>query len=164
MKRLIVASLIALFACGAGAAAAAPPKAAPDMQPYMKPVNSVLAAMTSHNARSLDGAYAPDAVIVDDEAPYQWSGNTGPTDWLSALTTFGKLHYARFTALADPMELSHGPDNAYITVLGRLRGTGPRANAQQYAALTFSLRKVGDDWKITSQSWTRIPPVNLSAH
>jgi ketosteroid isomerase-like protein len=127
----------------------------------MQPVDTVLTAMSRHNAQTLANAYTPDAVIVDDQQPYHWSGKNAPSDWLSALTTFGKLHYASFKAFGNPMQIVHGPDSAYVTIIGRLRGTGPRSGSSQFATMTFSLSKVGNDWKITSQSWADIPPPKL---
>jgi ketosteroid isomerase-like protein len=155
MKRLFLAAIaVALVFSGSARVAAYPA----GMRPYMQPVDSVLAAMGQHNRKLLANAYTADAVIVDDQQPYRWSGATAPSDWLSSLTTFGKLHYARFTAFAYPMQIVHGPDAAYITVIGRLRGTGQRAGLTQFATMTFTLSKVGNEWKITSQSWTDIPP------
>lgn len=160
MKLIFLGCVIALLAISAGTAGAAP---APQTQPFMKPVTAVLAAMSQHDGRRLAGAYATSVVIVDDQAPYHWSGNNAPADWLSAVTTFGKLQYARFTALA-PSELLYGPDTAYVVVLCKLNGLGSRSGLQHYASMTFSLRKVGGDWKITSQSWTNLPSVELSRH
>jgi ketosteroid isomerase-like protein len=124
----------------------------------MQPVNVVIAAMTQHGSKGLMGAYTSDAVIIDDQAPYRWSGNDAASDWLSSLTTYGKLRYAHFTAFGDPMQVVHGPDSAYVTVLGKLRGLGARSGLQQNVLLTFTLRRVEGTWKIDSQSWTTVPP------
>lgn len=51
------------------------------------------------------------------------------------------------------MQVVFAEENAYVTVIG--------AGVQQYAAMTFALHKVSGDWKITSQSWTQVPPVDL---
>jgi ketosteroid isomerase-like protein len=147
--------LLAALAFGASTASAAYP---PAMGTYMQPVDAVMSAMREHNAGMLRNAYSSDAVIVDDEQPYRWSGQNAASDWLSTLTTFGKLHYARFSTFAYPMQIVHGPDAAYVVVIGKLEGLGSRARLEQYATMTFALRKVGSEWKITSQSWTDIPP------
>jgi hypothetical protein len=39
--------------------------------------------------------------------------------------------YARFSAFADPAQVTHDPDNAYVTVLGRLSGLGSRSDLHQ---------------------------------
>ncbi len=129
------------------------------IQPFMKPVNTVLAAMTNHAENEFAAAYTADAIIVDTQAPYRWSGRTAASDWLASLTTYGKLHYARFTAFGDPMQVTHGGNSAYVTVLGALRGLGARSGLRQNVLLTFTLREVDGAWKITSQSWTDVPPV-----
>ena len=149
-KFLSLATLLIAF--GSTAASAHPPT----MAHIMKPVNNVLAAMNNHNPRTLFGAYANGAVIVDNQAPYQWSGSAAPSDWLSAISTWGKMRSARFTAIADPMEIEAGPGAAYVIIRGTVRGFGQRDGLIQNAALTFSLRQINGAWKITNQSWTSL--------
>lgn len=141
-----------LIMLGASAATASPPA----MAPIMKSVNAVLAAMNDHNPKTLAGAYANGAVIVDSQAPFQWSGSSAPSDWLSAISTWGKMRSAHFTATADPMSIQGAPGAAYVIVRGTLRGFGQRNGVRQNAALTFSLREVNGAWKITNQSWTSL--------
>jgi ketosteroid isomerase-like protein len=160
--RFVVVTAVALLVLRCNAAAASYPQ---EMRPIMQPVNAVLAAMASHSDRQLAAAYTPDAVIIDTQAPYRWSGTNAADDWLSSLTTYGKLHYARFTAFGDPMQVEHGADRAYVTVLGSLSGLGSRSGLRQNVLLTFTLRDVGGAWKITSQSWTDVPPsLKLTRH
>ncbi len=151
----VIARIVALMIFSATAASAYPQ----GMRQYMQPVEAVLTAMSQRSPRALENAYTPDTVIIDDQAPFRWSGNSAPGDWICALTTFGKLHYARFTAFADPMQvMTSGPDSAYVTVLGTLHSLGSRGGLYQNVLMTFTLRRVGAVWKISSQSWTDIPP------
>jgi len=153
-RRFYVLLVIALMLAGSAPA----PAYSPNLRPFMQPVDAVISAMDRHDPKLLANVYTPNAVIVDDQEPYRWSGSDAPGNWLAALTTFGKLHYARYTPFGDPMQIMYGPQAAYVTVIGRLRGTGPRAEFTQFATMTFSLQKVGTAWKINSQSWTTIPP------
>ncbi len=141
-----------LIVLGGSAATASPPA----MAPIMKPVNAVLAAMNDHNPRTLSGAFATGAVIVDNQAPFQWSGGTAPSDWLSAISTWGKMRSAHFTATADPWGVEGAPGTAYVIVRGTLRGFGQRRGVNESAAMTFSLRQENGAWKITNQSWTSL--------
>lgn len=135
----------------------------PEMRHIMKPVNAVLDAITQQKAQQLHEAYTRDAIIIDNQAPYRWSDGNASSDWFSALTTFGKLHYARFTVLADPMNVEYATDRAYVTVLATLHGLGSRTGLSQNVLMTFTLRRAGRIWKITSQSWTTVPvPFKLS--
>ncbi|HEV3153219.1 MAG TPA: nuclear transport factor 2 family protein [Candidatus Baltobacteraceae bacterium] len=154
--RALIVALLALIVLRCNVDAAPYPA---DMQPYLKPVNTVLAAMANHDEHGFAAAYARDAIIIDTQAPYRWSGSTAPIDWLSALSTFGKLRYARFTALGNPMQVTRDENNAYVTVLGALRGLGAKSGLRQNVLLTFTLREVNGGWKISSQSWTDVPPV-----
>ncbi len=146
-------NLTGLLIVLSGSAATASP---PAMAPIMKPVNAVLAAMNDHNPKTLAGAYANGAVIVDSQAPYQWSGSAAPSDWLSAISTWGKMRSAHFTAIADPAGIEGTPTAAYVIVRGTLRGFGQRNGLHENAAMTFSLRQVNGAWKITNQSWTSL--------
>ena len=128
----------------------------PSMAPIMKPVNAVLTAMNSNRAQTLSGAYANSAVIVDNQAPFQWSGPRAASDWLSAISTWGKMRSAHFTATVDPMAVQAAPETAYVIVRGTLRGFGQRQGLYQNAAITFSLRQINGAWKITNQSWTTL--------
>ena len=150
--RALLASIIAVLAFSSSAVAAIPP----EIRPYMEPVNTVTAAMTQHTSKTLAGAYTSDAVIIDDQAPFRWSGSNAAGDWLSSLTTYGKLHYARFIA-GHPVEITRGANNAYVVILGRLSGLGPRTGLRVNVLLTFTLRRADGAWKITSQSWTNVP-------
>ena len=154
--RAIVVVALALVALSTSAGAA-PARA--ELQPYMQPVNAVLAAMTHHNEQQFASAYTSDAVIIDTQAPYRWTGSNAASEWLSSLTTYGKLRYARFTVFGDPAEVMQGEHSAYVMVLGALRGLGARSGLRQNVLLTFTLREVGGRWKISSQSWTDVPPV-----
>src|SRR5690348_15067419 len=146
--RAIIIVALALFALSTNAGAA-PNQAS--MQPYMQPVNAVLAAVTKHNEQQFASAYASDAVIIDTQAPYRWTGSNAASEWLSSLTTYGKLRYARFTVFGDPAEVMQGEHSAYVMVLGALRGLGARSGLRQNVLLTFTLQDVGGKWKITSQ-------------
>jgi len=110
-----------LIVLGGSAATASPPA----MAPIMKPVNAVLAAMNDHNPRTLSGAFATGAVIVDNQAPFQWSGCTAPGDWLSAISTWGKMRSAHFTATADPWGVEGAPGTAYVIVRAVHAGREP---------------------------------------
>jgi ketosteroid isomerase-like protein len=136
--------------------AAAPAAYAPEIAPIMRPVNAVLSAMNGHDAQALSASYATDVVIVDEQAPYHWSGRTAGNDWLSAISTWGKMRDAHFTAFADPMLILTGPGTAYGVVRGTVRGFGQRRSLRENGAMTFSLREKNASWKITNQSWTTL--------
>jgi ketosteroid isomerase-like protein len=154
--RFFLPAFIAALVCNAGAPAAAYP---PTMAPYMQPVDSAIAAIQKRDPKLLSNLYASDAVIVDDQGPFRWSGPNAAANWLSALTGFGKLQGARFEAFANPADVwVSQASSAYVMILGRLTGLGVRRGLHQNVLMTFTLRKVGGAWKITSQSWTDVPP------
>jgi len=157
--RLCILLMGAMLALKGNAAIAA---YSTELGPVMRPVNEVLTAMNRHDPSALSNAYAAEAVIVDDQAPYRWSGGSAPADWLSAICTYGKMHDARFAAFADPMLVQMAPGTAYVVVRGTLSGFGQRRGLHENAAITFSLRRSNGTWQITNQSWTLLPPGRVS--
>jgi hypothetical protein len=153
----LLAMLLTLYASAAFANASVPAHPGTPIKGIMQTVNTVLAAMTAHSPSALGGAYTNDAVIIDDQAPYQWSGKNAGIDWLTTVTTYGKLSAARFHAVGDPALLQWSSHAAYVIVSGSLDGVGAR-QLHQAGSLEFSLREAGGTWKITGQFWARNLP------
>ena len=122
-----------------------------------KPVNGVLASLANCDSQHLTRAYATDAVVVDEQSPYEWSGRSAGSDWISALCTYGKLRDARFAAVGGaPANVRADSGSAYVTVRGVFTGVGARSGFRDDGRLVFVLRKIGGDWKIASQTWVTI--------
>ncbi|HKU66205.1 MAG TPA: nuclear transport factor 2 family protein [Candidatus Baltobacteraceae bacterium] len=126
----------------------------------MAPIDQVLAAMSSGDSKRLAGVYSSDAVIVDDQAPFQWTGSNAGEDWFATTAgRWGKLWYGKFVpTLRSPLQpaanMQFGPASAYVTVPGKLTSRLAGKRIDQRGVLTFTLRRVSGAWKITSQIWT----------
>ncbi len=125
------------------------------LRPIMRSVDRVIAATANANVQAVASLYTSDAVVVDDQAPLRWTGATAGQDWLSTVGgKWGKLNVARFTAKGDPADIEVARDIAYVVVQGVLTSTVPGKPFRREGAFTFTLRKVADGWKISSQAWT----------
>ena len=122
-----------------------------------KPVNGVLASLTNCDSQRLTHAYASDAVVVDEQSPYEWSGRSAGSDWISALCTYGKLRDAQFRAVGGgPANVRADSGGAYVTIHGVFTGVGARSGFRDDGRLVFVLRKISGDWKIASQTWVSV--------
>jgi ketosteroid isomerase-like protein len=153
MKRLMfaLASILAV-AC----TASAPAQLRPGMREVLKPVNAVMAAVQADNPSAVSGLYAGNAIIVDDQGPFTWSGSNAGSEWLSDVSRYSKWSSKIAHFNGTPVSIESGTDSAYVVVAGTFSGAKPKPWKQQ-GTLTFTLRKARGDWKITSQVWTRIP-------
>lgn len=155
MKKIF--GLFAMLAVFAPLSAASAPTGALRANAVTKPVDRVLAALANCNSQQMMRAYAADAVVVDEQSPYEWSGGTAGSDWISAVCTYGKLRDARFTVVGGgPVNVVVDSEGAYVTVHGVVTGLGVRNGFRDDGRFVFVLRKLGGDWKIASQTWVTI--------
>jgi len=154
MKALIfVAAAIFAVACTDNASA----DFTRDVPDVVKPVKAVIAAIQSHNASSVAGLYSPDAVIVDDQRPFEWTGADAGSQWFSDVSQWSKWSpkIARFKGV--PANVNIATDHAYVVVAGMFSSADPKKPWKQAGTLTFTLRKSGGSWKISSQVWAQTP-------
>ncbi|HEV3153005.1 MAG TPA: nuclear transport factor 2 family protein [Candidatus Baltobacteraceae bacterium] len=150
MKFRFAALFFALTAALPAGTAAAPAPA------YLKVVAQAIAASNGQDPAAFDGLYAPGAAVVDEEPPYVWNGAGAGHAWFAqVLATLKRLKMTAFHAAAlPPTEVRSTADAAYAVVPVDLKGTAPGKRFQETGTLTFTLRRDGSSWKITSQVWT----------
>jgi len=153
MKRSVVtAALVLAIGCGASA----PASVEPLHEGAMQQVNVVIDGIKSGNPSALSALYAANAVIVDDQRPFEWTGARAGVDWLSDAGAYSEWSrsVARFTA--QPVEVeTAGANDAYVVAAAQLSSVDPKRPWTQRGTLTFTLHKTNGAWKITSQMWTR---------
>lgn len=158
--RILAAAAASALLCAGGAAANIHDGAPFPVKAAMAPVEGVIAAMATGDSKRLAGVYANDAVIVDNQAPFQWTGADAGADWFARTAgRWGKLWYGKFvptvhSPLMPASEMQFAPGSAYVIVPGRLTSRNSSKRIAQSGALTFTLREVSGAWKITSQVWT----------
>src|SRR5581483_7503976 len=142
--RFLAAAAASALLCAGGAAGKIPAAAPFPVKAAMAPVDDVIAAMTTGDSKRLAGIYSNDAVIVDDQAPFQWTGPNAGGDWFSTTAgRWGKLWYGKFVPAVDsPLEpatnIEFGSGSAYVIVPGRLASRIPGKRIRQNGVLTFT--------------------------
>lgn len=148
--RILAAACILSLICGAAAVAAQPPAN------IAKPIQTVIHATNTGKTAALAHLYTSDAVVVDEDAPFIWTGAGAGVAWLGAVgKAFQQMKMTGFKAAAGPAsEYQHAGRNAYAIVPLTLTGTAGKKAFRETGTFTFTLRQFGGIWKISSQVWT----------
>jgi ketosteroid isomerase-like protein len=130
-----------------------------DASEAVVPVNAVIAAIKSNNAAAVSNLYADNAVVVDEQAPFEWTGSSAGVQWLSASRDWSKWsrRVARFRATLAEIQVDSSSGTAYIVVAGAFSSANPKKPWQQHGTLTFTLKESSNNWKISSQVWAENP-------
>jgi ketosteroid isomerase-like protein len=157
MNNLRTVALCTLIACvPALAPAATPPKPPAEIMALaMLPV----VASNANGSAKFAGAFTDDAVVVDENDPYEWRGATAGADWWArverALTA---MKASGFHAAASPVsEYLQKGDAAYLILPITLSARSGGKPFSESGTMTYTFRKVGDAWKISSMVWTTKP-------
>ena len=152
--KLFIAILCFLFAATAVPAVAEP--AGPG-NAIMAPINAEIAATVANNAAAMDGIFTPDAVVVDDFAPYVWMGADAGSRWWTAFQTVSaKIGLTGVHPTAQPItQYSVSETSAYV-VVPLVITYDLKARLQRQTGLwTFTLRKA-PTWKIVTLTWATL--------
>jgi ketosteroid isomerase-like protein len=149
MKKQILLALALAAVLAAPAAAATPP---PDV---MAPINAVLAATNADKIAGLDSYYTADAVVVDEFAPYVWTGQTAGTHWWTALDRLG-VQMGSSAVHATALAVEHFEvkgDSAYVVIPLEITYTLKGKPQHETGLWTVTLRRSGGAWQIATQTW-----------
>ena len=144
-----------LFIAAGLAAFAAPVAAAGPSATVMAPIEAVIAATNTGDLSKLNSYFTPDAVVVDEFAPYRWSGpNAGVRWWTGAEKFAAKGHVAKMRAAAQAVKFYGASGNeAYVVVPLVLTFTMDAKPERETGLATFTLRRSVGTWKISTLTW-----------
>jgi ketosteroid isomerase-like protein len=143
-------ALAAAVALGAPASAAPPPDPALTALP-----GKMIAALVADDVAVLRANCAASATVIDEFAPYSWSGADACVRWAAAFKAFAaqvKLAGIHGTAAPNPFVDVTG-DHAYLSAHVTFGGTMSGKPMSEQGTWTFVLAKSGTAWKITSLAW-----------
>lgn len=150
IRRVFFLAAILLLPAAAAAAAATP------LAVLMVPINPMIAATNADNVAGIDAYYTPDAVIVDEFAPYRWAGQAAATQWWSGVrktsATLGTANLHAAVQKVNHYQVSG--DDAYVVVPLHITYTLKNQPAYEDGLLTLTLRRGGGIWKIATQIFT----------
>jgi hypothetical protein len=144
-------SFIAALLLGSAAPAAA---AYPDAA-IMATVHGVVASLNVDKPNVVGGWFAPRSVVIDDFAPYSWSGLNAAVRWWTALDTANaKAGLANLRITARPVtQFDVSADIAYVVVPLDLSFTLKSKPQRQSGLWALTLHRSGGRWAIVSASW-----------
>ena len=124
---------------------------------------AVLTWMDKFNAGDMDAfsaGHAQNAVIVDEFAPFVWTGADVPKRWIA---DYGKDAAANGISnghmdYATPIRADASETAAYIVMptIYSFQQSGKKKSAA--GSMTFVMTKVGTDWKIASWTYSATAP------
>ena len=102
------------------------------------------------------GRLTADVCIVEDIAPFRWTGPEGGGQWLADMAAHaGRLGV---TAIAmqpgEPRRVEVEGEHGYIIIPGRVTLDGPDVALAEEGLLTFATRSEGGEWRIAALTWT----------
>jgi ketosteroid isomerase-like protein len=149
MKRQIflLAAIFSMFAAPATA------KSLPAA--VMAPINAMLAATNADKGTELAAYYTPDAVVVDEFAPYVWTGPTAASQWWAGVDKqIAQMGTHTIHAAAQPIKhFDVTGDSAYVVVPLYISYAVKSKPGHETGLFTLTLRRSGGAWKIATQTW-----------
>jgi hypothetical protein len=120
------------------------------------PIEAFVASFNKGDVPGAKATHEKLATIVDEVAPYGWSGPGAFDAWLAALAadSAAKAITEESVTISKPTrELVTGAD-AYVIVPAVYRFKQKGVAMSEAAQFTFSLHKGAAGWKIRSWTWT----------
>ena len=97
-----------------------------------------------------------DVCIVEDIAPFRWTGPEAGSQWLAAMAA--NAERLGVTAIAmmpgEPRRVEVDGDRGYCIIPGRVTLQGPEVALAEEGLITFAMRLEGGRWKIAALTWT----------
>jgi ketosteroid isomerase-like protein len=143
-------ALAAIIAAGLPASAAPPPDPALAALP-----GKMIVAFLANDVATLRAACAPSTAIVDEFAPYSWSGPDTCVRWAAAFKTFAaQAKLSGFKGSVAPKPFIDVTGNlAYVVAKVTFDATMSGKPMSELGTWTFVVSKSGTGWKITSLAW-----------
>ena len=112
--------------------------------------------VNSGNGEAALGRLTEDVCIVEDIAPFRWTGPQAGGQWLGAMgTNAQRLGITAITMTpGDPRRTEVEGDHGYCIMPGRVTLEGPDTTLYEDGLLTFAMRLEREQWKISAMTWT----------
>jgi hypothetical protein len=150
LRRIIaIPTTLAIVAALTLPALAAPPAA------VLAPINQVIASINAGNTSRLNGYYVSNPILIDEYAPYTWTGSNAAVQWWSGFEQLGKK--VGFTNVkASMQQVQHYDvigDKAYVVAPVVITYMAKGKPQKETGLWAFTLQRAGGTWKIATQSW-----------
>lgn len=132
--------------------------AASEQSDAMAPVHQFVDGFNNHDVKAALAACADQASIIDDFAPYHWSGAGACSAWVDAYHAWASQNDVSdgMVALGKPRYIEVTSDMAYVVVPADFayKQNGKPAKGETGSTFTVVLRKGASGWRITAWTWS----------
>lgn len=123
-------------------------------------VGAVLDKFNAGNIQAFFAAHQDGAVIIDEFPPFAWSGSNSAQRWADDYVkdaqargiSGGRMDYGK------PLQANSIGDVAYVVLPTTYRFTQNAVKMAAPGSMTFVMRHVGADWKISSWTYSGAAP------
>jgi len=150
MRKLLVLTVVVLLLTVLAAAS--------EQSDAMATVNQFVNGFNHHDVKAALAACAEQASIIDDFAPYHWSGPGGCSAWVDAYHAWAKQNGVTdaIVTLGRPRDVEVVGDMAYVVVPADFayKQNGKPTRGETGAMFTLVLHKGASGWLITAWTWS----------
>jgi hypothetical protein len=146
---------VAAVALAPGAASSAP--SAPSTAALLRPVDVLVRGIDARSAGTIASAYVFAPTIVDEFAPFRWSGGAAAAHWyreFSRVATAAALEHIRVIRHAPSYVAAAGGRAWLVVPTDYLYDVAGKA-ARESAAWTFVLVSGASGWRIEASTWAK---------
>ncbi len=141
----------------AGLIARAAFAAVPTVPPaaVVAPIAHMLRDCSNHDSSHLDSYYLSNATVVDEFAPYTWTGSNAALQWWDDLERANEQQNTNGmkVVMLPVKHFAVSGDRAYVIVPLVITYTASGKPQTETGLAAFTLRRSGGAWKIATQSW-----------
>lgn len=144
---LVLAGLLASPATAAGPGGA-----------IMATVNGAIAAANADSAAGVNAYFTPSSSVVDEFAPYHWSGPSAAAAWWTALDRMDvATHTVHLHATVQTITQFHVTGNlAYVVVPMSITFTARGKPGHEMGLWALTMRRTGSTWRIATAAWATL--------
>jgi ketosteroid isomerase-like protein len=147
--------ILALAVAATTASFAVVPAIASDKTDALATVAKWTSDFNKGDSKAFLAACAPDAVIIDEFAPFIWQGANACSVWATANDAENKRLGSTGGVLTTgkPLHVTVTGDHAYVVLPAKFADTENGKPVTQSATWTVTLHKTGTAWSISGSSW-----------
>ena len=148
MTRILFAAALVLFAA---------PAFASDETDIPAVINKMNDAMNKNDDKAATAAYSANGAILDEFAPYYWSGANVYQAWSKDFAAMAKKQGDTdgLVTTQKPLHVSAEGDRGYAVVPAVYTFKEHGKKITEHGLWTFAMQKSGGEWKIAAWSWAR---------
>ena len=102
-----------------------------------------------------------DVCIVEDIAPYRWTGREAGGQWLAAMGANAQRLGVTTISMTpgEPRRIEADGEHGYCVITGRVTLEGPGTRLREDGLITFAMRREGEHWRISALTWAGDPVI-----